>query len=50
MPSAWAMTGLQNILMRGLGLSASWLPAGILLGYALGFLGLAVWRFKKAVL
>jgi len=50
MPSAWAMTGLQNILMRGLGLSASWLPAGILLGYALGFFGLAVWRFKKAVL
>jgi ABC-2 type transport system permease protein len=47
MPSAWAMTGLQNILIRGLGLSSVWLPAGILLAYTLGFLGMALWRFKK---
>jgi ABC-2 type transport system permease protein len=47
MPSAWAMTGLQNILIRGQGLSSAWLPAGALLLYALGFFGLAVWRFRK---
>ena len=47
MPSAWAMTGLQNILIRGLGLSSTLLPAGILLLYASGFFALAVWRFKK---
>ena len=47
MPSAWAMTGLQNILIRGLGLEATLLPTSILLTYAAGFFGLAVWRFKK---
>ncbi len=47
MPSAWAMNGLQNILIRGLGLESVWLPALILFAYALGFFGLAVWRFRK---
>jgi len=47
MPSAWAMTGMQNILIRGLGLASVWEPAGILLLYSLGFFGLAVWRFRK---
>lgn len=47
MPSAWAMNGLQNILIRGLGLESAWMPALILSAYALGFFGLAVWRFKK---
>jgi ABC-2 type transport system permease protein len=47
MPSAWAMNGLQNILIRGLGLESAWMPALILLAYALGFFGLAVWRFRK---
>ena len=47
LPSAWAMNGLQNILIRGLGLASAWLPAGILLAYAFGFLLLAVWRFRK---
>ncbi len=47
MPSAWAMTGYQNILIRGLDLSAAWLPAAILLAYAVGFFLLAVWRFRK---
>ncbi|MEP7359011.1 MAG: ABC transporter permease, partial [Anaerolineales bacterium] len=46
MPSAWAMTGLQNILIRGLALSSVMLPAGILLAYAAAFFGLAVWRFR----
>lgn len=47
LPSAWAMTGLQNILIRGLSLSSTLLPVGILFLYAVGFFGLAVWRFKK---
>jgi ABC-type Fe3+/spermidine/putrescine transport system ATPase subunit len=47
MPSAWAMNGFQNILIRGLSLSSVALPAGILLAYALVFFGAAVWRFRK---
>lgn len=47
MPSAWAMTGYQNILIRGLDLSAAWLPTAILLAYAFGFFLLGVWRFRK---
>jgi ABC-type multidrug transport system permease subunit len=47
LPSAWAMTGLQNILIRELGLSSAWQPAGILLVYGLGTFGIAAWRFKK---
>jgi ABC-2 type transport system permease protein len=46
-PSAWAMNGLQNILIRGLGLEATLLPTAILLAYAFGFFLLAVWRFRK---
>lgn len=47
LPTAWAMTGYQNILIRGLGLNSVWLPTGMLLIYALGFLALAVWRFRR---
>jgi ABC-2 type transport system permease protein len=47
MPSAWAMNGLQNILIRGLGFESVWMAAGMLSMYALGFFLLAVWRFRK---
>jgi len=47
MPSAWAMTGYQNILIRGLDVSSAWLPAAIILAYAAGFFLLAVMRFRK---
>jgi len=47
MPSAWAMTGLQNLLIRGLDSASTLLPTGVLLAYALGFFLLAVWRFRK---
>jgi ABC-2 type transport system permease protein len=47
MPSAWAMNGLQNILIRGLGLESVWLAVGILFVYALFFFVVAVWRFRK---
>jgi ABC-2 type transport system permease protein len=49
LPSAWAMTGFQNIVIRGQGLASAWAPAGVLLAYALGFFGLAVWRFRKVM-
>ncbi|HEY3310818.1 MAG TPA: ABC transporter permease [Anaerolineales bacterium] len=48
MPSTWAMAGFQNILLRRLGLESVWLPVAVLLLYALGFFGLAVWRFRTS--
>jgi len=39
-PTGWAMSGLLDIVARGQGLEAAWLPAGILLGMAaLAFAG-----------
>jgi ABC-2 type transport system permease protein len=46
-PAAWAMTGLQNLLIRGLDSSSAWLPAGVLAAYAALFFLLAVGRFRK---
>ena len=46
MPTAWAMDGFQNILIRGLEFQSVLMPAGILLVYALAFFGLAIWRFR----
>lgn len=48
-PSAWAMSGFQNILIRGLGLESAWLPTAILLAYALVFFAVAVWQLRKDV-
>jgi len=45
-PVAWAMDGLKNIVVRGLGLESVLLPASVLLAYAIVFFALAVWRFK----
>jgi ABC-2 type transport system permease protein len=46
LPTAWAMDGIQNIIVRGLGLESVLLPAGIMLLYAVAFFALAVWRFR----
>lgn len=46
LPTAWAMDGFQNILMRGLGIQSVLLPAAILLAYALVFFGAAIWQFR----
>ena len=46
MPTAWAMDGFQNILMRGLAFQSVLVPVGILGGYALAFFGLAIWCFR----
>jgi ABC-2 type transport system permease protein len=46
-PSGLAMTGYQNILIRGQGLSSTWAPVLGILAYAAAFFGLAVWRFRR---
>ena len=47
MPTAWAVDGFENLVIRGLGIESVLLPAAILLAYAAAFFGLAVWRFAK---
>jgi ABC-2 type transport system permease protein len=46
-PVAWAMDGFKNIIARGLGFNSVLLPAAALLGYALLFFCLALWRFRR---
>ena len=46
LPSAWAIEGFKNILIRGQGLASALLPAGIMLAFAGLFFILAVWRFR----
>jgi ABC-2 type transport system permease protein len=46
-PVAWAMDGFKDIVARGLGFNAILLPAAALLGYAVLFFGLALWRFRR---
>jgi ABC-type multidrug transport system permease subunit len=45
-PLAWAMDGLENIVLRGLGFQSVLIPAAALLGYAALFVGLAGWRLQ----
>jgi ABC-2 type transport system permease protein len=44
-PTAWAIDGFENIVMRGLGLESVWLPVAILGAYTVAFFAVAVWRF-----
>ena len=45
-PTAWAMDGFRNIVVRGLGIESVLLPAAVMLAYGAGFFVLAVWRFE----
>ncbi|HEX2995673.1 MAG TPA: ABC transporter permease [Anaerolineales bacterium] len=45
-PVAWGMDGFENICARGLGFESVLLPAAALVGYAVLFFGLAVWRLN----
>jgi ABC-2 type transport system permease protein len=45
-PGAHAMDGFQNLIVRGLGFSSALLPAAVLLGYAVLFFGLGLWKFR----
>jgi ABC-2 type transport system permease protein len=47
-PVAWALDGFENIAARGLGIGSVLLPAAALLGYAVLFFGLAVWRLNAS--
>jgi len=46
LPSAWAMDGLQNVIVRGQGLASVLLPAGILGAWAIALLAAASWRLR----
>jgi ABC-2 type transport system permease protein len=46
-PTAWAIDGIKNLIIRGLGLESVLLPAAILLGYAILCFAIAVWRFRS---
>jgi linearmycin/streptolysin S transport system permease protein len=47
-PIAWAMDGFQNISVRGFGFSSVLLPVAALVGYAIIFFALSVWRLSAA--
>jgi ABC-2 type transport system permease protein len=46
LPTAWAMQGLNNLVLRGGGLSEVLPQAGVLLGFAAVFFAVGVWRFR----
>ncbi|MCL7455390.1 MAG: ABC transporter permease, partial [Anaerolineae bacterium] len=46
LPTTWAMQGLLDIVLRGQGLSGVLLEAGVLLGFAVLFFAVGVWRFR----
>jgi ABC-2 type transport system permease protein len=46
LPSAWAMDGFQNVVLRGLGFGSALVPALVITGYAVLFFAVAVWRFR----
>ncbi len=45
-PHAWALAGYQDVIVRGLGVQAVLPEAGVLMGFAVIFFGIAVWRFR----
>jgi len=46
LPTAWAMDGFENIVVRGLGFGSVLLPVAIMLAYAVVLFALAAWRFR----
>jgi len=46
LPTTWAMRGLLDIVLRGQGLMTILPDAGILLGFAVVFFWIGIWRFK----
>jgi len=45
-PHAWALTAYQDVLVRGYGIEGVLPEVAALLGFAVVFFGIAVWRFK----
>jgi ABC-2 type transport system permease protein len=46
-PTRWAIVGLDAVTWRGLGLAGALPAMGVLLGCAVVFMWLAVWRFQR---
>ena len=46
LPSTWAMMGFNDIVLRGLGVVDVLPEAGVLLGFALVFFVVGIWRFR----
>ncbi len=46
LPTAWAMQGLLDLVLRGQAVSGILLEAGVLAGFAVVFFTLGVWRFR----
>ena len=46
LPTTWAMQGLLDISLRGQGVEGVWLESVVLLGFALLFFLVGVWRFR----
>ena len=46
LPTYWSMSGFLDIAVRGQGLSGVLLESGVLMGFALLFFAVGVWRFR----
>ncbi len=46
LPTNWAMQGMLDIVLRGQGLEAVLPKAGVLMGFAVVFFAIGVWRFR----
>ncbi len=46
LPTTWAMEGFTDLLMRGQGIEAIWLPSAALLGFAVLFFTVGLLRFR----
>jgi ABC-2 type transport system permease protein len=46
LPTTWAMRGLLDIVLRGQGLPIILPIAGVLMGFAVLFFGIGIWRFR----
>lgn len=46
LPTTWAMMGFNDVLIRGAGVAAVLPEVGVLLGFALVFFIIGIWRFK----
>jgi ABC-2 type transport system permease protein len=46
LPTTWAMQGFLDVAVRGQGVPGILLEGGVLLGFALLFFGIGVWRFR----
>ena len=45
-PHFWGLAGFQDVMVRGLGVSAILPSVGVLLAFATGFWAIAIWRFR----